>query len=175
MVYATLLFLVFLMEAVAGVLAYMYNTSIQGELERNLNNTMINWYHFDADKTAAIDKLQREFTCCGAVSFEDWRYSRWLKEAKEKNTTQSINKAPDSCCKTESEGCAVSDHPSNINYNGCLTALSNYVKEHLIILGGVGIGICFLQIFGIVFACCLAKRIKDYKYKEVQVQYAYAR
>ncbi len=42
--------------------------------------------------------------------FEDWSNSKWFTTASKRN------KVPDSCCKTESEGCGVRDHPSNIPY-----------------------------------------------------------
>ena len=33
---------------------------------------------------------------------------------------------PDSCCKTESEGCGVREHPSNIPYTVCNTVRLGY-------------------------------------------------
>ena len=56
-----------------------------------------------------IEVFILQFKCCGAQSFEDWKYSKWLKG----NDTR---KTPDSCCKSPSEECAKRDHPSNIDY-----------------------------------------------------------
>jgi len=160
MTYACFLLLVFLLEAVAGILAYMYEAAIHDELVRSLNRTMLENYHIDDEMTAAIDRMHQEFHCCGAgdgQGYKDWRSSSWLL-AKPNHT----NFAPDSCCISPAPGCGVHLHPSNIYFDGCVRSLTMYMKRHLIILGAVGLGICCLQIFGIIFACCLAKNIKEW-------------
>ncbi|KAK2146089.1 hypothetical protein LSH36_634g01047 [Paralvinella palmiformis] len=161
MTYAAFLLLVFLLEAVVGILAYMYKSSIETELRRDLNHTMLHNYYMDYDMTLAIDDMQQSFRCCGAGSYEDWRYSRWLLGNPNINNT-----TPDSCCKTMSPHCAVRDHPSNIYYKGCMDVLMMFLQDHLIILGSVGLGLCCLQLFGIVFACVLASKIKDWKRRQ---------
>lgn len=158
--YAFFLLLIFLLEAVAGVLAYMYNGVIHDELTRNLNETMMTKYKFDTGLTKAIDEMQQEFWCCGSNSFEDWKHSDWLKNSK-----QETRKVPDSCCKSMSEMCAVRDHPSNINDLGCSTRLEQVTKESLILIGGIALGFCFIQLFGIIFSCCLIRKIKEAKYR----------
>ncbi|XP_060568079.1 CD151 antigen-like [Ruditapes philippinarum] len=158
--YASFLLVIFLLEAVAGVLAYMYNGVISEELTRNLNETMMEKYNFDVKVTKAIDDMQQEFFCCGSNSFEDWKYSKWLKENKDEQ-----HKTPDSCCKSEDQLCAIRDHPSNINYLGCSRRLEQVTKESLILIGGIALGFCFIQVFGIIFSCCLIRKIKEAKYR----------
>ena len=51
-----------------------------------------------------------QFSCCGAASYADWPYSRWLT----RDDPTSVNKVPDSCCKSPSFACGKSTHPSNI-------------------------------------------------------------
>lgn len=159
MVYAGFLLLIFLLEAVSGVIAYMYEAALHDELSRSLNDTMLQNYHKDADMTEAIDDLQQKFKCCGAEHHEDWAYSVWRK------TNPSLeNIVPDSCCKSMSYNCAITwEGPSNIYYDSCITQLEHFLREHLIIIGAVGLGLCLLQIFGIIFACCLARRIKEWE------------
>ena len=74
-----------------------------------------------------------------------------------------------------------------LHIQGCVSRLEMFVKTHLIVLGAVGLGLCclqvtlcftlvspsshqvenhlflFSQIFGIVFACCLAKSVREYR------------
>lgn len=38
--------------------------------------------------------------------------------------------------------------------------MAQHMKEHLGILSAVGLGICVLQIFGIIFACALYIKLK---------------
>lgn len=156
--YAFFLLLIFLLEAVAGVLAYMYNGVIHEELTRNINDTMMQKYKFDTTITRAIDDMQMEFKCCGSNSFEDWKHSKWLQG-------NDTHKTPDSCCKSPSNSCAVRDHPSNINYIGCSKRLEQITKESLILIGGIALGFCFIQVFGIIFSCCLIRKIKEAQYR----------
>ena len=58
--YACFLLVVFLLEAVSGILAYMYEASVHDELVRGLNRTMLNSYLQDDVKTEAIDKMHQE-------------------------------------------------------------------------------------------------------------------
>lgn len=158
LMYTFMLLLVFLLEAVAGIIAYIYEEQVWTELQSTLNESFITNYKFDDSQTEAIDSLQRKFKCCGAVDYKDWRSSRWIREG-----TKLKNKVPDSCCRSESFECGVRDHPSNIYHDGCANALSVQIKEHLIILGAVGLGICLVQIFGMFFSCFLYARLRDYK------------
>lgn len=161
MTYAAFLLLIFLLEAVVGVLAYMYEAALQGELTRSLNQTMLSNYKIDSAMTVAIDDMQQSFKCCGAGFYEDWKGSRWLQSHPSLNLT-----CPDSCCYTMSPNCATSSSPNNIFYDGCTDFLHKHLKRQLVIIGSVGLGVCCLQLFGIVFACILAMKIKQWKRRQ---------
>lgn len=158
LIYTFMLLLIFLMEAVSGIIAYVYQEQLRTELEANLNDTFLTSYGIDNVRTADIDALQRKFKCCGAINFEDWERSVWLKK-----NPHLRNTVPDSCCKTESRYCGVRNHPSNINDRSCIWKLEMTIKEHLILLGAIGLGICVVQIFGIILSCCLYIKLKDYE------------
>ncbi|KAL8593794.1 hypothetical protein ACOMHN_063991 [Nucella lapillus] len=156
--FACLLLLIFVMEAISGVLAYMYESAIREELARNLNRTMMEGYGLTPGVSHAVDSMQRDFECCGTSgerSYLDWEFSQWLQ------TTDTALRVPDSCCISPSQGCGASTHPSNIYWGGCWSKLELFLKSHLILIGGVGLGFCCLQIFGIIFACCMARKIKE--------------
>ncbi|XP_064635733.1 CD151 antigen-like [Lineus longissimus] len=165
MVYAFFLMIIFLLEAVAGTLAFIYSATLHGEIIRTYNNTILTNYNMDPTGviTNSVDSLQTEFKCCGTTSFRDWRGSKWMKD-------ESLNKfgrkVPDSCCKTPSDRCAVRTHPSNIQYEGCIDKLEGHIKDHLFLIGCIGLGMCCLQIIGIIFACCLARQLKIWEYKK---------
>lgn len=147
-IYAALLILIFLLEAICGILAYFYEARIHDELVEHLNETMTTKYRHDIAITQSIDSMQLTFKCCGAESHLDWIYSK--------------SRVPESCCKTPSIGCADrSHHPSNINYKGCVYSLAEFLRSHLMVIGAIGLGLCCLQIFGAVFSCWLIKKIRD--------------
>lgn len=148
-IYAIFLIVIFVLEAICGTLAYFYEARIHEELVDNLNQTMATSYRRDISITQSIDSMQLTFKCCGASSYMDWV------------------KVPDSCCKTPSNTCTdKSQHPSNINYKGCVESLADFLRPHLIVLGAVGLGLCCLQIFGVIVSCWLIKKIKDKKEAE---------
>ncbi|KAM3869950.1 CD151 antigen [Diretmus argenteus] len=163
-VYFMLLLCIFLLEVVAGVLAYVnyqecfpFCYQLDGELRQNLKETMQQKYQQPGEEsiTQAVDKLQQEFKCCGSNSSSDWSDSVWVQAAKKEHMV------PDSCCKTPSDSCGHRDHPSNIYKGGCIIKLEDFILNQLHILGAVGIGIAFLQIVGMMFTCCLYRNLKE--------------
>ncbi|XP_028258324.1 CD151 antigen-like isoform X2 [Parambassis ranga] len=162
-VYFVLLLCIFLLEVLAGVLAYIYYQQLNEELKQNLRETMIQKYKQTSYEhiTSAVDKLQGEFKCCGSNSSSDWAESIWIR-----TSDASGRKVPDSCCKTVTPGCGVRDHPSNIYKveGGCITKLENFILDHLKIIGAVGVGIACVQIIGMVFTCCLYRSLKAEPY-----------
>ncbi|RVE74216.1 hypothetical protein OJAV_G00019800 [Oryzias javanicus] len=159
-VYFVLLLCIFLLEILAGVLAYIYYQQLNEELKLNLRKTLIQKYDYSSDDHIrnAVDKLQQEFKCCGSNSSSDWKENKWVMDTG--------RKVPDSCCKTRTEKCGVRDHPSNIYKveGGCITKLEKFIQDHLKIIGAVGIGIACVQIVGMVFTCCLYRSLKEGPY-----------
>ena len=43
---------------------------------------------------------------------------------------------------------------------GCKEKFENFVQKNFILIGGVGLAFALLQIFGIIFACCLMREIR---------------
>lgn len=158
--YAIFLLVIFLSEAIAGVLAYMYEGTIQEELSRNLNTTMMDNYNLDSVITQAVDNMQTEFNCCGATDFENWEKSKWIQ-----SNSSYQGMVPDSCCITVAPGCAAfGTNPSNINPQGCSKSLVKYTKSSLVLIGGIGLGLCIVQLIGIIFSCCLVRKFRTRKH-----------
>uniref|UniRef100_A0A8D1EIP4 CD151 molecule n=1 Tax=Sus scrofa TaxID=9823 RepID=A0A8D1EIP4_PIG len=185
--YFILLLLIFLLEIIAGVLAYVYYQQLSAELKANLKDTLSKRYRQPGHEgvTSATDKLQQEFHCCGSNNSQDWRDSEWILSGEAGDRV-----VPDSCCKTVVAGCGRRDHASNIYkvevgrwgpwhpgcwrrvsphprgpglgkrpplpstrrspplppQGGCITRLETFIREHLRIIGAVGIGIACVQV-----------------------------
>lgn len=161
-VYFVLLLCIFLLEILAGVLAYIYYQQLNDELKQNLKKTMTENYNKTNHEhiTRAVDKLQQEFKCCGSNSSADWVESTYIRSGAKGR------KVPDSCCKTITNLCGERDHPSNIYKveGGCITKLEKFILDHLKIIGAVGIGVACVQIIGMVFTCCLYRNLKAEPY-----------
>lgn len=160
MIYAVLLLLVFVAEAVTGVIAYLYHYNLQHDLYNNLNHTVFHTYPSPGRASEAMDSLQYYFKCCGLSSHRDWEVSAW-------HDLYPTVAVPDSCCISPSLGCGERAHPSNIYYDtGCAQPLEIYLKLMLLVMGATTLGFCLLQLFGVIFSCCLAKAIQKYKKKQ---------
>ncbi|KAM4615655.1 tetraspanin-11 [Polymixia lowei] len=157
--YFSCLLLIFLIELVAGVLAYVYYQRLSEELKQHLNHTMTENYAQPGKEsiTLAVNRLQQDFKCCGSNNSHDWMQSVYISSGQ-----AELRVVPDSCCKTITPYCGKRDHPSNIYKveGGCITKLEQFLADHLLVIGAVGIGVACLQICGMVFTCCLYKRIK---------------
>ncbi|XP_043600853.1 CD151 antigen-like isoform X2 [Bombus pyrosoma] len=157
LIYVFVVMLVFVLEAGVGALARLYEEQVGPELKMNLNRTFLENYSMRSRETSAIDQMQIEFKCCGAVRFEDWLVSEWHKG---EDVLKDGSLVPDSCCKTPTHLCGRRDHPSNIHYTGCIYKFLETTKDHLIILGAVGLGLSVLELFGIVLGSCLYIKLR---------------
>uniref|UniRef100_A0ABD2XNS0 Tetraspanin n=2 Tax=Trichogramma TaxID=7490 RepID=A0ABD2XNS0_9HYME len=157
LVYIFVVMGVLILEAGVGTLARLYEEQVGPELRMNLNRTFLENYSLRSRETAAIDQMQKEFKCCGAVRFEDWLSSEWFKDEEVQRNGSLV---PDSCCKTPSYLCGKRDHPSNIQYTGCIYKFLETTKDHLIILGAVGLGLSVLEVFGIILGSCLYIKLR---------------
>uniref|UniRef100_A0A4W4HJH0 Tetraspanin n=1 Tax=Electrophorus electricus TaxID=8005 RepID=A0A4W4HJH0_ELEEL len=129
------------------------------ELKQHLRKTMTENYAQPGKEgiTRAVDRLQQDFKCCGSNNSFDWQHSVYIMSPEAEKRV-----VPDSCCKSMTLQCGWRDHPSNIYKveGGCITKLEHFLAEHLLIIGAVGIGVACLQICGMVFTCCLHRRVK---------------
>lgn len=120
--------LIFLLESLVAILAYFYQHNVAEDVNLRLNSSFLENYNRNS-KTDSVDFIQENVSlvagkscsgkckfrfqlhCCGAQTFSDWKYSRWIK-----GSPGIKNKVPDSCCKTPEFLCGKRDHPSNIYY-----------------------------------------------------------
>uniref|UniRef100_A0A8C3XK19 Tetraspanin 11 n=1 Tax=Chelydra serpentina TaxID=8475 RepID=A0A8C3XK19_CHESE len=109
--YFSMLLLIFLIELVAGVLAYVYYQRLSEELKQHLTQTLTENYALPGKThiTHSVDRLQQDFKCCGSNSSADWQHSIYILSGE-----SSGRVVPDSCCKTVTFKCGKRDHPSNI-------------------------------------------------------------
>lgn len=163
--YAILIFLIFILEIGAGIYAYTKKDDVQNDLADNLQKAIEVSYKGtkEADKalTKAVDWFQENVKCCGTSKPEDWTKSKWYKEATDKTI-----RVPESCCTNKTTGCNKGEIASlkaskAIYIEGCVPAGKSFVKNHLWKIGGVAVGIGIVQLFGIIFAICLCKAIRQ--------------
>lgn len=135
MIFAVLLFIIFVLEIAAGIAGFVLRGKVEHYVEDYMDKTL-------ANNDKVWDTVQKDFKCCGVRNYTDW-------------TRANKTGIPVSCCKVA--GCKP---PDGIYKDGCLTKFTTWLEDKIYIVGAVGIALAFIQIVGILFACCLARAIK---------------
>lgn len=153
MTFAVTLTIIFILEIAGGIAGFVLRGKIEDDVSNVLKDAMKNYGQADHDGvTKAWDKLQEEFTCCGVDNYTDWT-----------NATSTLASPPISCCKASNANCTTTD-TNQIFTEGCKRSFQDFLKDKVAIIGGVGIGLAFVQLVGIMFACCLGRAIrKEYE------------
>ncbi|XP_046861108.1 CD151 antigen-like isoform X2 [Xenia sp. Carnegie-2017] len=157
MLYALFVFLVFILEIAAGTMAYRNRDKMEEEISKAINSSVFQEYGKSeySSVTKAVDFAQKHIDCCGANNYSDWQYSYWAN--KSENNGQLF---PTSCCKRSTVNCTRAPLKLNDVYQeGCIKGMKDWAKEHLIVIGGIGVGIAVTQILGMIFAICLFRAI----------------
>ncbi|XP_063411044.1 CD63 antigen-like [Mytilus trossulus] len=138
MTFAGILVIIFICEMAAGIAGFIYKDKVDTQISDLMKETIT-----DRKALEDWDKVQKEFHCCGVNSSSDWKFP---------NGTEAF---PDSCC--SNGGTATSCTPYDV---GCYTELKDFVKDKIVVIGGIGVGFAVIQIIGILFACCLGRAVK---------------
>lgn len=151
MTFAVLLGIIFVLELAAGITCYVYRSEIDNVANTEFTNAWKAYGQETPERTQAIDLIQHDLKCCGVNGSDDYRQFPWgLKNVG----------VPDSCCKQEFKGCGLAPTPATINTEGCYEKVKHELESDVLIVAGVGVGVAFIQLIGIAFACCLASAIR---------------
>ncbi|XP_011049563.1 PREDICTED: CD63 antigen [Acromyrmex echinatior] len=132
--FAVALLIIFVIELAVGIAAAVFKNDFSMAMKNTLKESMKNYTESDKQ---AWNNIQKKLQCCGVDGPRDWII-------------------PSSCCDETLSICQI----VTANTEGCFSKLEMRVQNSATILIGVGIGIAFVEIVGIVLACCLAAAIK---------------
>ncbi|XP_037580033.1 CD63 antigen [Dermacentor silvarum] len=141
MAFSVLLTIILICELGAAIAAYAYRSKIENAIRTEANKS-IKQYRNNTDVQHLWDDIQSSLHCCGANSTADYE-----------------DKLPQSCCPDKPEDC----NPSKAYKRNCCDVLLEKFNEKIVYVGVTGIIICFIEVVGIVFGCCLAKAIRKYE------------
>lgn len=151
--FASLMVLIFILELSGGISGYVLRNRVTEVISEKMIDTMPMYAINNSEIFEAWDTLQEKFDCCGVKNATDWIII--LK------TSEDI---PVSCC-AKSYGdigkklCNINS--TDLHQDGCLSTFGNFIRGHAVQLGGVGIGVAFVQGVGVWFAIYLARSIKN--------------
>ncbi|KAH8289700.1 hypothetical protein KR054_009570 [Drosophila jambulina] len=120
-----------------------------------------------------------QFECCGVSSYEDWY---------DIQTWPGKRWVPESCCRTlydqrqvltEGSGdgllradCGRSENPSLWWDKGCAHSLQSWFTGQLNVVGAVGLGIAFVQLFGLITSMLLFCTVKHKRASDTYKSYS---
>lgn len=173
--YIFFLFLVMLIEFAAAILGIYFQSQIFEKIKDEYGaNVEKHFGKTDKDGlafTEGINWVQIEGKCCG-----------WENPGTEYASQTTIGGITASCCKftgtTETTANLAKMNETDLyaaslaatgtacsnterETDTCRDTLEDWIKEHAFIIIGVGIGIGCIELFGIIFACCLCRNVGD--------------
>ncbi|XP_046364084.1 CD63 antigen-like [Haliotis rufescens] len=148
MTFAGLLVVIFILEIGGGIAGFVLRDQIESTAVEKMEKAQ-GRYNSSQDVREGWKFIQQSFKCCGADNYTSWE--RYLP------------KPPESCCKSigsiECQDRSFTN-TGDIYTKSCTNGIIDWLKQNVILLGGIGIGLAFVQVFGICLACCLGKAIK---------------
>ena len=149
--FTSLLVVVFILEFSGGISGYVLRARASSIIQNKMEDSM-KMYKNNTEVLNVWDNLQRDFDCCGTRNASDWVNFGHMSETD----------IPVSCCidgtGVEPKNCSLT---SAMVHQGCYNKFLSFVKSHAMQLGGVGLGIAFVQAMGICFSVFLARSIRN--------------
>ncbi|KAI1883453.1 hypothetical protein AGOR_G00231600 [Albula goreensis] len=164
--------IIFILQLAAGILGFVFSDKARGKVTEIINKAIVH-YRDDLDLQNLIDFGQREFSCCGGVSFNDWSQNMYFNCSTD-NPSRERCSVPYSCCLQSKDEAIINTMCGHgmqdlsylqagafINTNGCIDKLVNWIHGNLFLLGGVALGLAIPQLVGMLLSQILINQIKD--------------
>ncbi|NXE84016.1 TSN33 protein, partial [Cochlearius cochlearius] len=94
--FSVCLTVIFLLQLAAGVLGFVFSDKARGKVSEIINGAIVH-YRDDLDLQNLIDFGQKEFSCCGGVSYKDWSQNMYFN-CTATNPSRERCSVPFSCC-----------------------------------------------------------------------------
>jgi len=130
MTFASLMVLLLILQLSAAIAGFVMRSKVRSIIQEPLKQALKS-YNNGTEYKNVFDAIQTNLKCCGVENRADW--------AEQK---MSI---PDSCGSYTA---------------GCLIMLDEWISSNVLIVAGGALGVAFVQLIGILFACCLGRAIK---------------
>ncbi|XP_016021290.2 CD63 antigen [Rousettus aegyptiacus] len=141
--------LIVLVEVAAAIAGYVFRDKVMSEFNKDFRQQMKD-YPKQNQTALFLDGMQENFKCCGAANYTDW-----------KTIFESKARVPDSCCVNVTQGCGINYNVKEIYTEGCVEKIGSWLRSNVLLVAAAALGIAFVEVLGIVFACCLVKSIQS--------------
>lgn len=167
--YMIVMIIIVILEVIAGLLAFAFWPEVQKSVDSKFK-TAIERYRDDVDLQNAIDSVQENFQCCGSTDLNDWDINRYFKCGGRSPEQCGV---PYSCCVRKLDErpnvqCgwhAREQHrlalKGKIYITGCLDAVLEWFRNHLVIVAAVAVAFAFPEVVGIIMTHLFIKQIRE--------------
>ncbi|KAL6116800.1 tspan33 [Pungitius sinensis] len=163
---------IFLLQLTAGVLGFVFSDKARDRVTGMINNAIVH-YREDIDLQNLIDFGQKEFGCCGGVTYTDWSQNLYFNCTQD-NPSRERCSVPFSCCILSDDKVVINtmcgtgvqlleyvEAGDHIHTNGCIDKLVDWIHSNMFLLGGVALGLAIPELVGILLSQILINQIKD--------------
>lgn len=152
--FAVLLAVIFVVELAVGIAASVSKDDFTTAMRESLRGSMLNYTKTKLDRQT-WDNMHRTLKCCGLDSPRGW------------GAVVGEGQVPVTCCLVQPLApvgdpptCPMSTEKKEVYQAGCYEKIKNKIKDNIVTIMAVGLGIAVIELAGIVLACCLATSIK---------------
>jgi len=122
----------------------------RGDIEDTIKKAGIKMINStDKSQHEIINDIQQNLHCCGMTGVDD--YTGGMK-------------VPPSCCEKHVDTC--SKDSGDLYKTGCYQKIADQINSHLLYIGIAALVVIFVEILGLIFACCLRGAVRE-KYESV--------
>ncbi|XP_021353096.1 CD82 antigen-like [Mizuhopecten yessoensis] len=173
-IYIGCLTVVILGELTAGVYLAIERTNLEQMFNENLSSQVQN---YTDPGNSTMDFLQIQFDCCGSYNYSEFNSSVYAQNLPEQSRKEWF--VPDSCCvavkvhnakisDNDKRTCQkeaktmMSSNTKQLRTAGCYDKIMKMLYTNSAILIGVGMGVAFLAVLGIILSICLCRNRTEY-------------
>ncbi|XP_074853637.1 tetraspanin-18 [Carettochelys insculpta] len=155
--------LIFLAELSAAILAFIFRENLTREF---FTKELKKYYQGNNDTdvfSSTWNSVMITFSCCGVNGPEDFEKASLFR------LLHSDNVVPEACCLRDlqtqdeafvsKEDCLMGKDMYQ-NRQGCYTVILNSFETYVYLAGALAIGVLAIELFAMVFAMCLFRRIQ---------------
>jgi CD63 antigen len=163
MTYSGIVGFIMLLQFAGGIAALVQKNQVENWVQQNFQMYVSN-YTTDTISKDLVDQFQKEEKCCGATNYTDYKDPLSKENPITVPSSCCINNTP--CNRTQeylSEHCTKDKKDSQcpIYTEGCQSHLTDILEVAIAAAGGAAIGLAFFELIGVLFACYLARGIRN--------------
>jgi len=181
--YAAAMIFIIILQVAAAICAAVFHGKVGEEVKDFMADEVKSKVGNNNEDVSTItyNVVQMQLKCCGGNDFKDYGEGSKIYNDTKTATVEGYL-VPQSCCvqkdasnddpkKVEAKDWRACSNeakadPAPAKYEqlypqGCYDKLEDTVKDNVGIAMGVGFGLAFIEILGVLFACCVAKKIDE--------------